>query len=354
MKNVSFNTSGSYLSTLCVITTNLYKSYKDTLDSDKTDQRGVCVSQLFRCVKILVFITTLFYVGSYFLLKKITSYDKIKTKKYEVELMINEFNIKIFDYIFSTNIGINGDYLEDNNIEKLCLHLDEIISKICNIYDFWNEYKIMFNDECVLDASTLDKKEYIYNGFPRMKLDTKKEYLNFKMKQIRKSICDNGAFLKEEFEKITENIINEGKKEILDFCEEIKIIRYKGKVFVSADDSPAALIIYDNIVEVMYNEKEVSTLVANNVIIVNGDSNHFGNIEQNNDSKINDEELFGLVLSKLDLLEKEGVSKSDIEMLRNECKNKNKGKILSFISDIASGGISSIVAAGIISKLGLS
>ena len=34
--------------------------------------------------------------------------------------MINEFNVKIFDFIFSTNIGLKGDYLENNNINHLC------------------------------------------------------------------------------------------------------------------------------------------------------------------------------------------------------------------------------------------
>ena len=32
--------------------------------------------------------------------------------------MINELNVKIFDYIFSTNVGLKGNYLENANTEK--------------------------------------------------------------------------------------------------------------------------------------------------------------------------------------------------------------------------------------------
>ena len=45
-----------------------------------------------------------------------------------------------------------------------------------------------------------------------MRLVTKKEYLNYKVNQVKKIIENNGDFSKEAFEKITENIINVGKK----------------------------------------------------------------------------------------------------------------------------------------------
>lgn len=267
--------------------------------------------------------------------------------------MINDLNIKIFDYIFSTNVGLKGDYLENTNPEKLCSELDDLINKDCDVYDFWNEYKFYFNDNCVIDASTLDRHEYIYNGFPKMKLNTKKDYLNYKKEQLKASINNKGEFLQRDFEKLTENIINVGKKEILDYCEEIGIVEYIGKVFISTDNCPAVAIIYDNIKAVLYTEEEIQSLTADNIIVVTGNGNSFGSIEQNNNSKNNDEELFNLVLNKLDLLEKEGISKKDLKTLEDACKSKDKNKVVSFLKDVASGTISSLIATGILVKLGI-
>lgn len=267
--------------------------------------------------------------------------------------MLNEFNIKIFDFVFSTNIGLKGDYLDNSNDNYLCSQLSDLIKDVCEEYDFWDEYKIYFNDNCVIDASTLGGRHYIYNGFPRMKLNTKKMYLNYKLEQVKKIIENNGDFSKEKFEIITENIINVGKKEILDYCSEVGIVEYIGKVFISADNCPALAIIYDNIKAVLYTEEEMQFLATKNIIMVNGNGNNIGNIEQNVNSKNCDDKLFDLVLSKLDLLEKEGISKDDIKLLKEACKDKNKGKVVRFLKDIATGTISSVVATGILYSLGI-
>ena len=131
-----------------------------------------------------------------------------------------------------------------------------------------------------------------------MRLNTKKEYLNYKVNQVKKIIENNGDFSEENFIKITENIINVGKKEILDYCNEIGIIEYIGKVYIAADNCPAVAIIYDNIKAVIYTEEEVQSLIAENIIMVNGNGVSIGNIEQNVNSKNNDERLFDLVLRK--------------------------------------------------------
>lgn len=267
--------------------------------------------------------------------------------------MINELNVKIYDYIFSSNIGLRGNYLEDNNENNLCSELSKLIMEVCDEYDFWNEYKYFFNDNCVIDASTLGGHHYVYNGFPKMKLGMKKEYLNYKLQQVKNSINNNGEFLKEDFEKITSNIINVAKKEILDYCAEIGIIEYVGNAFIAADNCPALAIIYDNIKAVLYTETEIKSSIAENVIVINGNGNNVSHIEQNANSKNNDEELFNMVLSKLDMLEKEGVSKSDIKLLSEACKQKNKNKVIEFLKEVSSGTISSLIATGILAKFGI-
>lgn len=153
----------------------------------------------------------------------------------------------------------------------------------------------------MIDASILSAHQYIYSGFPKMKLSAKKEYLNYKMKQIKDSINNNGEFLCNKFETITKNIINVAKK-ILDYCVETGLIKYVSKPFISVDNCLAISIIYDNIKAILYTEDEIQSMIVQNIIVVNGSDNNFDNIEQNVNSKNNDDELFNLVLTKLDLL----------------------------------------------------
>lgn len=74
---------------------------------------------------------------------------------------------------------------------------------------------------------------------------------------------------------------------------------------------------------------------------------------QNVKYEINDTELFSLVLSKLELLEKEGVSKSDLKILEEACNKGDKNRVVDFLKSVASGTISSVIAAGILVKLGI-
>lgn len=74
---------------------------------------------------------------------------------------------------------------------------------------------------------------------------------------------------------------------------------------------------------------------------------------QNVKYETNDIELFNLVLTKLDLLREEGVSKEDLKILEDACKNKDKNKVISFLKDVASGTISSLIATGILVKFGI-
>ena len=93
--------------------------------------------------------------------------------------------------------------------------------------------------------------------------------------------------------------------------------------------------------------------MAENIILVNGDGNSFGNIEQNVGSNNYDDKMFELVLNKLDLLKQEGVAESDLKSLEEACKSKNKEKVVSFLKNITTGTISSVVAAGILCFLGI-
>lgn len=162
--------------------------------------------------------------------------------------MINKINEKIYNYIFSINEDINNKIIESNNehIEEL----NKIISEQYKIIaDFWDENIENFNDKCVIKRKYVDEKNptYIYNNFPRMKASAKLEFMNYKLKQIIQSIQENGEFIKTEIDNELIYIGNIGRRKIFDYCEEKNIIKYSGKVFISADNHPAYAIIYDNI-----------------------------------------------------------------------------------------------------------
>ena len=74
---------------------------------------------------------------------------------------------------------------------------------------------------------------------------------------------------------------------------------------------------------------------------------------QNVKYETNDTELSNLVLTKLDLLREEGVSKEALKILEDACKNKDKNKVINFLKDVASGTISSLIATGILVKFGI-
>ena len=162
--------------------------------------------------------------------------------------MINRINEKIYSYIFSVNAELKNDKSLD--IKPFLDKLDKIIAeKYDVIADFWDENVNDFNKDCVIKTQTLDTANatYIYRNFPRMNSKTLITFLEHKASKIKNTIEDNGDFIKETLNYVFDEIENLGIKQILDYCEEIGIVKYIGKVFIAADDNPAYEIIYKNI-----------------------------------------------------------------------------------------------------------
>lgn len=162
--------------------------------------------------------------------------------------MINKINEKIYNYIFSTNIEMQSN--RELNVQELERKLDKIISENYDIIaDFWDENMYDFNSNCVIKTQTLGMENpvYIYRNFPRMNSNTKLDFFEYKASQIKKEIMDNGDFIKDNIIRIFEGIGNLGIKEILDYCEDKKIIKYVGKPFLSSSGNAAYAIMYDNI-----------------------------------------------------------------------------------------------------------
>lgn len=248
--------------------------------------------------------------------------------------MINELVISIFDFIFSCNQRMKTEPLDKRELNTL---LNEKIEKISNVYDFWNEYKYFFND-CLIDASTLDGNQYIYKDFPKFKINTLKEYLEYKKDLIWKSIKENGVFKEDEFEKITKEICNEGKKTILDYCEKIRTIKYIGKVFLAADDNPAYEIAYGNI-EANYED----TIIKNDSILKSAfliEYNKIKKIEDSANSEIwlvEDDEKKQYIAKILN----KNISKEKLARYRNEI-NFCKTHYSRYLIEVLDNGLTSV------------
>ena len=264
--------------------------------------------------------------------------------------MINKLNLYVFDYIFSINEDIKTGLKQDEN--KYRNELNQKIEQISRLEDFWEEYKYYFNDNCVMIAKTFGGTIIRYNNFPRFKINTKKEYLDIKLNEIKKSIEDKGDFVISEIENILSNVGNIGKKTILDYCEQNGIIKYKGKVFIAADDNSVYDIIYDNIDSVISDVKE--PLFSPNLVqnIFNG--NNYGTVNQTNNIDNMNEKIFDIVLEKLDVMKIESkLDDEKIKEIQEYCRKKDKNKIVVILKEIAMGTGTNLIATGILAMFGL-
>lgn len=265
--------------------------------------------------------------------------------------MINTYNEPIFNYIFTINedirAGIKSDCKEYRN------KLDEKIKKISEIEDFWDEYKGYFNDEFVIIENSIIGKINIYNNFPRMKIETKRKFLDYKSEQIKRNIHDNGDFIKDEIERYFTEIDNIGRKAILDYCKENEIIEYKGKTFVSTGDSPVYAIIYDNIkAKIIKNNN--SGIFEQKIYQNINYGNNYGTFNQTNSTEDNEEELYKTIIQKLELIQIENkLSDEKIEEIRKACDKKEKNKVINILMELALSTSSNLIASGILNMFGL-
>ena len=74
---------------------------------------------------------------------------------------------------------------------------------------------------------------------------------------------------------------------------------------------------------------------------------------QNVEYKINDDELFELVLKKIELLEQEGITKEDVEIIKRACESRDKNKVIGLLKDVATNTVGSVIATGILAKFGI-
>lgn len=170
--------------------------------------------------------------------------------------MITKYNIQIYDYIFSCNIESDKNLSDISEKDKLS-KLNSLFKTKTEEYDFWNENKYDFCEDCFLKSSTTTELQITYIRFPRLKGSTRVEYLEYKANVLKKDIYNYGEFNNTRFLENTSNMANIARKEILDYAEEKGIIIYNSKVYLAADNDPSYIIMYGNI--------KANILIANNI-----------------------------------------------------------------------------------------
>ena len=251
--------------------------------------------------------------------------------------MFNKDNIKIFDYIFSVNC-IKNNLNESECIEKLHNMFDSKEDE----YSFWIDSIHFVNKESVHEATYYDSSNNIeYISFPKMTLNFKNKYKEYKQTQIVEQINNNGEFDKTIIEKVCNNMCNQSIKKILDYCEENGHIKYLGEPYFYADDDLSE-IIYENI-EANVTKKDNNNI--HNEINIYGSHNDFSNVTFNQNINYNeiDDAIIDTVKNIIPELEEYKIDKEVISKLQEYTKKGKKDKLIDYLIEVGSSLSSSLI-----------
>lgn len=253
---------------------------------------------------------------------------------------MNNKNISLFNYVYSSVYEEDkSDDLKWQEFEKLCLEKMKYVP-----YDF-----VVENESLV----TLNKKgmwqdlsggKGIVGKFVILNFLGQKEYINYKVNELKAIISNYGNEAFKNLEDVFDNMCNEAIREILNECRNIGLISFDNSIFRYYDNR-LGTIIYVNIKVVMgqSNMSQGSPIVYGTYISQQGN----GNVA--NVNNISDEKLFELLDSKIEAIKmemKNNDCKDKLEKLENAIKMKDKKSVLSILSELAS--IGSFIAAMII------
>jgi len=265
---------------------------------------------------------------------------------------MNDLNIEIFDYIF--NIGMLEDIKNHGNYVN---ELNDIIKTKNNStsnYEFWNEYNNYFSDSSILDVSTLDGMNYSYAPFPKMTMTTMNNYLKYKCNQFKKIIENDPNYNLNSIEKDL-NITNcFSLKKIIDYLINEKILLSKGKYFIKNILGEYNFDFYELEVNWNYDSVKEITPMVNQTIVNNNGNMAFS---QNGNATLNvqnSDELFKIVLEKIDLMRAENISEDYLNQLIESCNKKDSRKVVEILKTLAIEVSSSLVIKGILATFGIS
>ena len=255
--------------------------------------------------------------------------------------MFNKDNIKIFDYIFSTEFIIEDEKGMDH-IEKLRKMFDSVDDE----YSFWIDLMYLVNKGSVLDATDIVSGHHIgYTSFPKMTFEAKSNYKEYKMYQIIDEINNQGTFKKSIIDKVCRNMCNQSLKKILDYCEENGHVKYLGEPYFWADNDISE-IIYDNI-EAVIPKKGKDNI--HNEINVYGNNNDFSNATFKQTINYNeiDDKIIDTVKEMIPELESYKIDKEVINKLKEYTEKGKKEKLIDYLINVSSNLSSGLIGYAI-------
>ena len=261
---------------------------------------------------------------------------------------INELNISIFDFIFNVNMQKGIDDYSD--YEKT---LDKLIMESTNsesTYEFWKEHKYLISSSSLVDASTLDSYQYVYACFPKMTTSAMKNYLTHKAKQLKIILEENFNY---DFKSVSNdlNITNDfALKLVLDYMIETGVLLKFGEY---AKKNILGTYIFDFENLKVNNKVDYKVPIVNQTIVNNNGTmaySHSGNASVNIQSQ---DELFKVVLEKIEAMRAENVPNDKLEELISSCKEKNSSKVISLLQSVAIEVSSSMIVRGILNAFGI-
>lgn len=261
---------------------------------------------------------------------------------------INELNISIFDFIF--NVNMQKDI---SNYDEYGRTLDKLIMELTNSdsnYEFWKEHKYLVSSNSLVDATTLDSYQYVYASFPKMTTSAINNYLNYKVKQLKAILDDNFNY---DFENIGKdlNINNDfALKIILDFMIENKILIKTGE-YTKKNILGTYIFEFENLK--VNNNVNHEAQIFNQTIVNNHGTMAYSYSGNATVHIQNQEELFKIVLEKIEAMRAENVPNDKLEELINNCKEKNSSKVISLLQSIALEVSSSMVVRAILTMFGI-
>lgn len=255
--------------------------------------------------------------------------------------MFNKDNIKIFDYIFSTNFTINKE-----NEMKYVQELRKKFDSIDDEYSFWMDLMYLVNRGSVFDATNIASGHQIgYTCFPKMTFETKNMYKEYKMNQIIDESNNQGNLNKTVIDKVCKNMCNKSIKKILDYCEENGYLKYLNEPYFWADDDIRE-IIYDNI---ELNIPKLDDISVHNEINVYGNNNDFSNSIINQSINYNeiDDGIIDTIKNLIPELELYKIDGEIVEKLKEYSNKNKKDKLINYLINTGANLSSSLIGYAI-------
>lgn len=256
------------------------------------------------------------------------------------DVKMNNKSIELFNYVYSNMYEEEkSDDLKWEEFEKICLEKMKYLP-----YDFIieNDSLLTMNKKCMWQDLAGNKGTV--GKFVILNYLGQKEYINYKIKELKAIISNYGKEAFKNLDNIFNNMCNEAIREILIESRNAGLIYFNDNIFKYYDDR-LGIILFDNI-NIVINSNYNNSNSNGDTIVYGTYISQQGNNNVASINNVKDEELFLLLEEKIEALRLEMNNKNcedKLVELENAIKKKDKKNVLNILSDLAS--IGSFIAA---------